>query len=225
MNNDSDQVRVKCPTCAVELDVRNSKKEYIKKVKCPMCGAVFGLRFAKYKPAASDVQPVSAAPAAAAQQRQQPQQQQRPSAMGGETEYRPAQQPAPQQASQETMFAPSNEGETQYMAPKQSAAPRIGHLLCNGMRYQLRQGRNTVGRRAMTSAADIQLDIDDRYVSRMQTEINVAVVGRIVKAVICNTQSKNPTYVNGRELLEGDAISLNDGDTISMGNTTIEYHE
>ncbi len=103
--------------------------------------------------------------------------------------------------------------------------PMSCHLMLNGKKYDLQIGRNTIGRKAKTSNADVQLETDDLYMSRQHAIINVRRLpnGGITTS-ITNDQNKNATLVNGMELAKADEIVLNDGDQIKMGETTVTFH-
>lgn len=95
-----------------------------------------------------------------------------------------------------------------------------------GQQYVLRQGANTVGRKAQTSQATLQLPVSDPYMSRHHLQITVSVLpnGKL-KAVISNDRNKNITSINGVELPHDEAIVLSNGDRIVMGKTTVVYQE
>ena len=102
--------------------------------------------------------------------------------------------------------------------------PMSCHLMLNGKRYDLQIGRNTIGRKAKTSTADVQLDTDDLFMSRQHAIINVRRLpnGGITTS-ISNDQNKNATLVNNMELAKADEIVLNDGDQIKMGETIVTF--
>ena len=118
----------------------------------------------------------------------------------------------------------STGGETQLGGANQISIMSC-HLILNGKKYDLQIGRNTIGRKAMTSNADVQLETDDLYMSRQHAIINVRRLptGGITTS-ITNDQNKNATTVNGMELAKADEIVLNDGDQIKMGETTVTFH-
>lgn len=114
-------------------------------------------------------------------------------------------------------------GETQ-LGPV-SVSRKKAYMELNGVRYNLEIGRNTIGRKAKTSSADVQLDTPDLYMSRQHAIINVRrLPDGSIKSDIANDQNKNATRVNGMELLASDEIVLNDGDRIQMGDTTVIFH-
>jgi len=112
--------------------------------------------------------------------------------------------------------------ETQLFSapPKQEKDVR---LTFNGKSYKLSEGRNIVGRSAQSSQADIQIDVDDMYMSRHHCIINVSTLPDNSKKVVLNNyKNKNVTAVNGQQLLEDDVIRLADGNIITMGKTNIK---
>lgn len=85
-------------------------------------------------------------------------------------------------------------------------------------------GINSVGRKASTSKATIQIDTSDRSMSRMHSIINVTrMFDGTLRTTIKNADNKNITYVGGQILYDGDTIVLNDGDVIKMGNVNITF--
>lgn len=57
-----ESLRIKCPSCGIVLDVRNSKNEAVKKITCPNCKKQLAVTFAdpQEKPAASHPAPIGA---------------------------------------------------------------------------------------------------------------------------------------------------------------------
>ena len=127
-----------------------------------------------------------------------------------------------------------DDGETQLDGNPGAQATQIGgtnvdnkscYLECDGKNYVLAIGRNTVGRKAITSNADVQIDTDDRFFSREHMVINVRrLADGGVKVDVSNDKNKNATRVNDLLLEQGDAIVLHDGDVISIGETKLTFH-
>ena len=114
-------------------------------------------------------------------------------------------------------------GETQ-LGPV-SVSRKKAYLEFNGVRYNLEIGRNTIGRKAKTSNADVQLDTSDLYMSRQHAIINVRrMPDGSIKSDIANDKNKNATLVNGIEIMPNDILVLQDGATIKMGHTTVTFH-
>lgn len=115
-------------------------------------------------------------------------------------------------------------GETQYVA--KPIQQKRYYLSYNGNRYPLRIGQNTVGRKAASSAAHVQIETSDLYMSRRHVCIEVLQLGDgNNKVLISNDKNKNATYVNGNLLNKGDRVVLTDGTQIKMGNTIVTYKE
>ena len=97
-------------------------------------------------------------------------------------------------------------------------------LVCQGVKYELHEGQNVVGRSSSKSVADIQLPTGDVYMSR--SHANVLVVktesGRL-KCILSNGSNKNPIYVNDVKLEKSDEVVLSEGDELKMGNTTVTF--
>jgi len=197
--------RIKCLSCGVLLDVRNSQNEAVKLIICPQCKAQLKVNFLPKQqyassPLAGDTQYVNPNAGEA----------QYVNWDNGETRY--VGQPS------------SNEEETMYVGKKEIVTP--GYLSFGGRKYPLELGNNVVGRKASTSQATVQIATDDRYMSRQHLNINVNKLSTDkVKVVVSNEHNKNATYINGLLLNEGEQLVLTDGAQIKMGNTTIVYHQ
>lgn len=91
--------------------------------------------------------------------------------------------------------------------------------------FELRIGRNTIGRSSDKKPADIMIDTSDAYMSRCHFTIEVmkTAVGKY-EYLISDNKSLNGTFLNsdkGKRLKESDQFFLNDGDTIQAGRTKI----
>jgi len=105
------------------------------------------------------------------------------------------------------------------------AKPKLcpGRLVCNGIEYPLQMGQNIVGRKNHTKPTTIMLDVNDSYMSRMHICINIEQVGDKLRATVTNYQNTNETKVAGQPLAKGEMVILNNGMTISMGESTVTY--
>lgn len=99
-----------------------------------------------------------------------------------------------------------------------------------GIRYKLREGRNTVGRMTHQSASKADVAItkgegcEDMGFSREHMIIEVkAMKDGFLHAFISNYKNKNRTCVNGEELAEGDVLGLNNGDIIKSSATVLRF--
>lgn len=185
--------RVKCPQCNAVLDVKNSKNEEVKQIACPSCQTLLQVRFA------------------------------------------PQQEPIEAQTFLGTPQSshPLNNGETQ-LAVGISGATRLHiseqqthshtELLYGGVNYPLVEGQNIVGRKGTTSKATVQIETADRYMSRQHCSITVTTLhDGTKKAVLSNYQNKNLTTIDGQPIETGDSIRLTDGNSITMGHTTVTF--
>lgn len=99
-------------------------------------------------------------------------------------------------------------------------------LIVGGKEYPLSIGVNTIGRKSPTSSATVQIPSEDGYMSRRHAKIAVSITKTgLLKSVISNDKNKNPTMVEGQEIMQEDEIILTNGDEIVMGKTTLTYLE
>ena len=164
---------VKCPSCGVVLEVRNSKSEELKIINCPNCSMILRVRFGRQVGEIMDA---------------------------------------------ETHIAGSGEdGNTMLVGTTPTGDKAV--IVCGGRRYELHEGRNIVGRRASTSIADIQIDVADQYMSRLNAIINVKKSGAQLLVTISNYKNQNPMMVGTMKLLSGDEMVLGNNDVFTMGKT------
>ena len=108
--------------------------------------------------------------------------------------------------------------------PQSTVHNETAQLEYNGHIYRLSEGKNIVGRKAITSTANIQVETLDRYMSRQHISITVTTLpDQTVKALLSNYQNKNQTLVNDQPIVAGDTIRLIDGNRIKMGRTTVTF--
>ena len=105
-----------------------------------------------------------------------------------------------------------------------TSTARVGMLVDNkGASYQLCSGINTIGRKATSSSASVQIATDDRTMSRSHTIIEVRNAGGQTIHILRNGANKNPSYLNGSLIGQQDQFILNNGDHIKMGNTELIF--
>jgi len=191
--------RIICPKCRAVLDVKNSQNETVKQITCPSCKTVLQVKF-------------------------QPQQE----PIEAPTYYAPPKQPATDcgetqlaDNSGETVLGGGLNGATQLYTPTQKATAKLTY---EGKDYPLKEGQNIVGRQGTTSKATVQIETADRYMSRQHCSITVTTLpDGTKKAVLSNYQNKNLTTIDGQLIETGDAIRLTDGNSITMGHTTVTF--
>ena len=99
-------------------------------------------------------------------------------------------------------------------------------VLPSGPSFQLRLGKNIIGRNASNSSADFQIPVESsKRLSREHLIIEIKKVqgkGFVHYASLCK-QKVNKTLI-GNELLEfGDCIVLNDGDIIKLPDINVKF--
>ena len=121
-------------------------------------------------------------------------------------------------------------GET-IIAPKKTAANVPGYLSWGGQCYELKEGRNSVGRSSSKHEAQIELQTDDRSVSRQHCLLEaVRLSSGRVKVIISDLRTadkiaQKPTLVYDEPLAAEDRLVLMDGDTIEMGDQTLRFYQ
>ena len=203
------KVITKCTSCGTMLEVRNSKNEEVKEIKCPTCGCVLHVPF-NVVPKIIDTAKTQLdgfPPQKSAQQD------------SAETQLGFKPNPAKTNNSGETQLGPAAQPSITRLQP----GPRLGRLVCNGIEYPLKIGRNIVGRKSQLKPADIMLDVNDQYMSRQHIVIDVQQIGDKLRATIANYQNTNSTSVAGLPLNKGEELVLSNGMEIKMGDTVIIY--
>ncbi len=114
--------------------------------------------------------------------------------------------------------------ETQIAGTPSQVTDNLGVLVDNfGRSYRLRAGINTIGRKANSSTASLQIDVDDRYMSRNHAIVEVKNVGGKVLHILRNGANKNPSYLNSSLVEASDQLILNNGDRIKFGMTELTF--
>ncbi len=90
--------------------------------------------------------------------------------------------------------------------------------------FQLKLGTNTIGRKADSSNASIQIETDDRKASRVHIQIEVVRLNDgSYRHVLMNAKNINKTLVSGKRIEKGDRVILLGGETIQMAYTIIKF--
>ena len=118
-----------------------------------------------------------------------------------------------------TSLEASRDGLVTSLPSSDKVVEHEAFLVVNGKEYPLTIGNNVVGRWSPTSQSDVQVFVQDKYMSRQHVQMNVYRLpdGKL-RLTIKNFQNKNETLVNGSPLEDG-TIVLNDGDTVTMADT------
>lgn len=184
-----------------------------KRIKCPKCGVVLDVKNSKNE----EVKQITCPSCKTILQvKFQPQQE----PIEAETYYAPPKLSADNGT---TQLAGSSFGATQFlMSPKKEVSK--ASLQFGGVSYPLEEGQNIVGRKALTSKATVQIETADRYMSRQHCSITVTTLpDGTKKVVLSNYQNKNATTIDGQSIETGDTIRLTDGNSITMGHTTVTF--
>lgn len=195
------EIKIKCPTCGKILRLLDSPTINTASFTCPVC---------KEKHVVGNCQRFVEQP-----KPQQP--------AGEETQYGPA--TSRMSGGEETQYAGggySTSGEeTQiYSAPQSN----IGSLVDNlGRTYKLRLGINTIGRKASSSSATVQIDTTDRTMSRSHAVIEVRNAGGQMVHILKNGANKNPSYHKESLVGASDQMILNNGDKVKFGSTELIF--
>lgn len=99
-------------------------------------------------------------------------------------------------------------------------------LIGTNISYQLKIGRNVIGRKSAKSNAKFQIDTaEKRSMSREHVVIDVKKVpGKgLVHQISLFKEKVNKTYVGNEPLLYGDRIILNHGDIIKLPDASLKF--
>lgn len=192
------------------------------KIKCPTCGKVLRLQDAPNINAASFTCPVCEEKHVVGKCQRYVEQPKPMVSSGDETRYGGA---SARQGDDETRIGSQPQcGGSDETRIGSASSPAVGVLMDNmGRTYQLRLGINTIGRKAASSPASVQIATDDRTMSRSHAVIEVSHAGGKTIHILRNGANKNPSFLNGSLIGQQDQLILNNGDRIKMGNTEMTF--
>lgn len=193
------------------------------KIKCPTCGKILRLQDALNINAAFFTCPVCKEKHVVGKCQRYVEQPKPTASSGDATRYRSAF--AQQQGGDEARIGSQPQhGSGDETRIDSASRPAVGVLVDNmGRTYALRSGINTIGRKASSSAATVQIATDDRTMSRSHAVIEVSNAGGNTIHILRNGANKNPSYLNGSLIGQQDQLILNNGDRIKMGNTEVTF--
>lgn len=194
------EIKIKCPTCGKVLRLQDSPTINNSTFTCPVC---------KEKHVVGNCQRFVERPKPATTE---------------ETQY--GQSVSHSSNGDETQYAGSGGISTGGDETRIGVTPqvKVGSLVDNmGRTYQLRIGVNSIGRMATTSPATVQINTQDRTMSRNHAIIEVRNAGGQMLHIIKNGANKNPSYINGVLIGPSDQLILNNGDRIKLGNTEVTF--
>lgn len=118
-------------------------------------------------------------------------------------------------------------GETANQKSTENSVIGILTVQGNGKEtYNLKIGRNVVGRKASASTADIQIaTAENRRMSRKHVVIEVKkIAGRgMVHYISLYKERLNPTFIGNEKMEYGDVLELNDGDIIRLPDCNLKF--
>lgn len=194
------ELKVKCPNCGKVFIIADQQGIEKKTFTCSVCKtrSIIGpnLIVVKPKPASPVSEETQYGPAFCG------------SSTGEETQYKPS----GASAAEETVFK------------SDIAAQKTAQLVDNfGRSYPLRVGINTIGRKANSSTASVQIAVEDRFMSRSHAIIEVRNAGGQFIYILKNGANQNPSYLNGTIVGASDQLILNNGDRLKFGYTELIF--
>ncbi len=112
--------------------------------------------------------------------------------------------------------------------PKQEHLVPVLRLISPKSRtYYLKTGRNVIGRYAISSTADIQIDTGPlKHISREHAIIEVTEEnGEYMCYFSLYKKEINDTYVSDKKVLYGNSVCLVEGDTLKLPDNTVLKYE
>lgn len=194
------EIKIKCPTCGKILRLTDMPNINAASFTCPVC---------KDRHKVGECQRYVEQP--------------RP-AVSGSDETRYGNASAPQRGGDETRIGSQQsvpgEGDETLTDPQTAAGMLVDGM---GRTYRLCPGINTIGRKASSSTATVQIVTDDRTMSRSHAVVEVRNAGGRIIRLLKNGANKNPSTLNGTLIGQQDQFILNDGDRIKMGETELTF--
>lgn len=91
--------------------------------------------------------------------------------------------------------------------------------------FDLKEGINKIGRKAVSSDADIQIPTDDKTMSRSHISIDVQKDEKGgYKHLLSDNNSKNQTLYNSNYIAQGEVVVLRNNDEILIGRTFLRFN-
>lgn len=190
-------IQIKCPFDGAVLSVKNQPGIETKNVTCPICKHKYPFtQFKRVTQAANNDDPDTEYPGGEERTNYDGEH----TSYGGEEKTEIGKQP-------------------NYTLGKVTA---IG----SGVSYQLRPGRNVIGRKGQKSEANFQIDTaDKRSMSRehIVIEVKKLPLKGFVHYVSLYKEKVNKTSIGNEPLLFGDCIVLNHGDIIKLPDASLKF--
>jgi hypothetical protein len=125
-------------------------------------------------------------------------------------------------ADRTVVFSKSGEQNEKKGSRHTSARKLVGWLVSYtitefGIDFRLYEGQNTVGR---DSSCTVRISEDTSISTKHAT-----ILFRNHQFYLRDEMSTNPSFVNGEEVMPGNTVKLNDGDSITIGKTVLFIRE
>lgn len=131
---------------------------------------------------------------------------------------------------------PGDEEKTSYQNSSSDPGTDVGsglnftlgklRVMPSGPSFQLKPGKNIIGRRATQSSADFQILMEgSKRLSREHLVIEIKKVqgkGFVHYASLCK-QKTNKTFIGNEQLEYGDCVVLNHGDIIKLPDVNVKF--
>jgi len=101
----------------------------------------------------------------------------------------------------------------------------VGSLFIDGKEFALKKGKTSIGRRAETCRAQMQIPTSDMYMSRHHAIVTVKEGPLGLEHLLEPFDPKNPIKINGNQLAKGDVVVLSWGDKLSFGHTEVIFEK
>lgn len=92
------------------------------------------------------------------------------------------------------------------------------HFFCKDKYYSLRLGDNTIGMFDPTFPSDIMIG-GDRTISHRSVTVRVEAFGSTYKYLLTVNKSRNPVFLNGKEIPVGTSLYIQTGQELILGKT------
>lgn len=103
----------------------------------------------------------------------------------------------------------------------------VGSLYFGTKEFSLHKGENTIGRKAITGCAEVQICDEhgevDQYMSKQHAIINIREGAGGLQHLLKPTNPKNPIKINGNLLTNYDIVVLHWGDILKFGHTILRF--
>lgn len=101
----------------------------------------------------------------------------------------------------------------------------VGSLYIDGKEFALSKGKISIGRKAETCRAQMQIPTSDMYMSRHHAYVTVKEGPYGLEHYIEPFNPKNAIRINGNKIEQGDVVILSWGDKLMFGHTEVVFEK